>query len=202
MHFLCAILWNKRGYAPCPNLPFTRLPPGQDISICDEDPNSIFLHGQIIQFRILSVFLRGKIQKQQRFSPWTHLLIIIQLMPFDLPRPFWPGNCPRPPAVSWSCWRETFLDYVKLLPIVNRETLTEVMKLKLLLLGENGQASFDTRRMNESSSLDDGLNNLTTSETLKAISSRRMITHCTNRMKISSIDRNWKTSCGNTPLNP
>ncbi len=44
-----------------------------------------------------------------------------------------------------------FLDYVKLLPIVNNGTLTEVIELKLfrLLLGENGQPSFDRRRMKE-----------------------------------------------------
>ncbi len=54
------------------------------------------------------------------------------------------------------------MDYVKLLPIVNNATLTEVMKLKLLglLLGENGQPSFDRRRMNEVSSLDDALKQL------------------------------------------
>ncbi len=54
------------------------------------------------------------------------------------------------------------MDYVKLLPIVNNATLTEVMKLKLLrlLIGENGQRSFDTRRMNKASSLDDALEQL------------------------------------------
>ncbi len=46
--------------------------------------------------------------------------------------------------------------------IVNNATLTEVLKLKLLrlLLGENGQPSFDRRRMNEASSQDDALKQL------------------------------------------
>ncbi len=49
---------------------------------------------------------------------------------------------------------------MQLLRIVNNATPIEVMVLKLLLLGENGKASFDTRRMNESSSLDDALKQL------------------------------------------
>ncbi len=48
---------------------------------------------------------------------------------------------------------------VKLLPIVNNASLTEVMKLKFLrlLFGENGQPSLDARRMSEATSLDEPL---------------------------------------------
>ncbi len=83
-------------------------------------------------------------------------------MPLKLPPPFWPRNCPRPSAAASSRWRETFLDDVKLLPIVNNATLTEVMILKLLrlILGENGQPSFERRQMKEASSLDDALKQL------------------------------------------
>ncbi len=35
-------------------------------------------------------------------------------------RPFWPRGCPGPPAEVWSYWKETLVDYVNLLPLVNK----------------------------------------------------------------------------------
>ncbi len=48
---------------------------------------------------------------------------------------------------------------MNILPIVNNCTLTEVTKLKLLrlLLGENGQITFDARRLSAASTLEDAL---------------------------------------------
>ncbi len=60
----------------------------------------------------------------------------------------------------WSFFAKMMQDPHQL--IVNNATLTEVLKLKLLrlLLRENGQPSFDRRRMNETSSQDDALKKL------------------------------------------
>ncbi len=83
-------------------------------------------------------------------------------MALHSPRPFWPIGSPSPPAGAWARWSETFIDYVNILPIVNNSTLTEVLKLKLLrlLLGENGQITFDARRLSEASTLEDALRQL------------------------------------------
>ncbi len=83
-------------------------------------------------------------------------------MALHSPRPFWPIGSPSPPAGAWARCSDTFVDYVNLLPIVNNSTLTEVLKLKLLrlLLGENGQITFDARRLSEASTLEDALRQL------------------------------------------
>ncbi len=79
-------------------------------------------------------------------------------------QPFWPANRPKPSADSWRIWKQTFLDYVDLLPTVNNTVrLTEVQKLKLLrlYLGDLGQSYFDARRLNEEPTLKDALRQLT-----------------------------------------
>ncbi len=54
------------------------------------------------------------------------------------------------------------MDYVNLLPLVNKISVPEVINVKLLRLcfGERGQATFDRRRLNEATSLDDTLMHL------------------------------------------
>ncbi len=55
------------------------------------------------------------------------------------------------------------MDYVNLLPSVNKVSNPEVIKVLKLLracLGELGQATFDTRRLSEASTLDDALMHL------------------------------------------
>ncbi len=51
------------------------------------------------------------------------------------------------------------MNYVNLLSLVNKSSLTKVIKLSLLrlLLGEKGQSPFDAGRLNEVSSLDNAL---------------------------------------------
>ncbi len=54
------------------------------------------------------------------------------------------------------------MDYIKLLPLINKASVLEAIKLKLLLLslGEFGQSTFDARRLDETSSMDETLNHL------------------------------------------
>ncbi len=54
------------------------------------------------------------------------------------------------------------MDYVNLVPLVNKVSVPEVIKVKLLrlCLGEHGQATFDTRQLNETTTLDDALMHL------------------------------------------
>ncbi len=54
------------------------------------------------------------------------------------------------------------MDYVKLLPLINKVSVSEAIKLKLLrlCLGELGQSTFDARRLDEASSMDEALNHL------------------------------------------
>ncbi len=67
-------------------------------------------------------------------------------------QPFLPANSPKPAADAWYQWKQTFVDYVDLLPSMNNAApLTEVLKLKLLriYLGVLGQSFYDARRLNE-----------------------------------------------------
>ncbi len=54
------------------------------------------------------------------------------------------------------------MDYVNLFPLVNKVSVPELIKVKplRLCLGEHGQATFDTRRLNEATTLDDALMHL------------------------------------------
>ncbi len=54
------------------------------------------------------------------------------------------------------------MGYVKLLPLINKVSVLEAIKLKLLrlCLGELGQSTFDVRRLHEASSMDETLNHL------------------------------------------
>ncbi len=80
-------------------------------------------------------------------------------MTIGSPRPFWPIGSARPPAEVWYRWKETLVDYVNLLPFVNKVSVPEAIKVKLLrlCLGEHGQTTFDTRRLDEATTLDDAL---------------------------------------------
>ncbi len=120
--FLCAILWNKCGYVPCPNSAFYSSTSGVKTYQLETQirTKSLVLRGQIIQLQILSVFLRWNIQKWFYFPPWKFLQIITQLVPLKIHPRFWPRNCLRPPAAARFRWRRTFLDYVKLPPIVKK----------------------------------------------------------------------------------
>ncbi len=73
------------------------------------------------------------------------------------PRPFWQNGCPRPPAEVWHRWKETFIDYLNPVPLVYKVSIPEVIKVKLLrwCLGEHGQVTFDTRRLDEATTLGD-----------------------------------------------
>ncbi len=48
-------------------------------------------------------------------------------------------------------WKETFMDYVNLVLLVNKLSVPEIIKVKVLrlCLGERGQATFDARRLDE-----------------------------------------------------
>ncbi len=80
-------------------------------------------------------------------------------MTIGSPRPFWPIGSPRPPAEIWFRWKEMFMDYVNLVPLVNKVFVPEVIEVKLLRLcpSEHGQTTFDTRRLDEATTLDDAL---------------------------------------------
>ncbi len=54
------------------------------------------------------------------------------------------------------------MDYVKLLPLINKVSVPGAIKLKLLRLcrDELGQSTFDARRLDEASSMDETLNHL------------------------------------------
>ncbi len=49
------------------------------------------------------------------------------------------------------------MDYANPVPFVNKVSVPELIKVKRLCLGEHGQAIFDTRRLNEATTLDDAL---------------------------------------------
>ncbi len=54
------------------------------------------------------------------------------------------------------------MDYVNVLPLVIKVSVPEAIKLKLLrlFLTELGQSTFDSRRLDEASSMDKALNHL------------------------------------------
>ncbi len=56
-------------------------------------------------------------------------------------------------------WKEILVDYVNLLPFVNKVSVPEVIKKKFLrlCLGEHGQTTFDARRLDEATTLDDSV---------------------------------------------
>ncbi len=77
-------------------------------------------------------------------------------------RPFWPIGSPRSPAEVWYRWKEPLVDCVNLPPFVNKISVPEDIKMKLLrlCLGEHGQTTFDARRLDEVTTMDDALMHL------------------------------------------
>ncbi len=60
---------------------------------------------------------------------------------------FWPEAAAKPSSESWNQWKNSFLDYLDVLPMWSRQSdVTKLQKVKLLRLypGEAGQRYFDS----------------------------------------------------------
>ncbi len=145
---------------------------------------------KIKQFRMFSVFLRGIVHTLQHITACSTSSFVerlaqhtkpVPITSFKFSWPFWPE--------VWSRWKEAFTDYVKLFPtvLVNKVSVLEAIKVKLLRLCliELGQSTFNARRLDEASSMNETLNHLNRMRAQKTTSWQRITSSCVKQPKIS-----------------
>ncbi len=104
-----------------------------------------------------------------------------------------PRGYPRPSPEDWSRWKETFMGNVKLVPLLNKVSVPDVIKLLRSCLWAPGQSNFDARWplqwTKHWATWTEQLN-------IRSFSNRNAL-----RLKLFGYMWTWTDRCSSTPLN-